>query len=354
MFKKVLIINIFGIGDVLFTTPLISNIKEYYKDSSIGYLCSCRAKEVVESNPKIDKIFIYDRDDFYQIAKKSKIVFLKRLFHFFYEIKKEHYDMVIDLSLNTSMSFLTWIAGIRERIGFNYKNRSIFLNKKIKLLGYDNKHVVEYYLNLLKKINIPIKYKELELYLKPDDFVWADNFFKQNHLEDKKIVIGMCPGGGASWGKDANFKRLPAEKWAKIADKLIEKYSSAIILMGDVLERDLCQRIANLMRHRPQIVCGKTTVTQFGALVKKCSLIILNDGGPLHIAVASKARTISVFGPVNENVYGPYTKEKSGIVISDVLCRPCYRRFRKASCNHMSCLNNITIEEVLRKVEDFL
>ncbi|MBF0522058.1 MAG: lipopolysaccharide heptosyltransferase II [Candidatus Omnitrophica bacterium] len=354
MSKKVLIINIFGIGDVLFTTPIIHNIKSHFKDSSIGYLCNRRAEDVVKSNPKIDKVFVYERDEFVQISKESKILFLRKFFELVNDIRKEHYDIVIDVSLSSFTAFIGWLAGIKVRIGFNYKNRSILLNKRIKLTGYDRQHVVEYYLDLLNEIGIPVEDRRLELTITNEDEAWADSFMKDHGLTSQPVLIGLVPGGGASWGKDASFKRWPAEKWAKIADKMIEKHSAAIILMGDAFEHDLCLRIAHLMHKRPVLAVGRTTLSQFGALAKKCSLVIVNDGGPLHIAVASGAKTVSIFGPVNENVYGPYPQKGHAVVTAATLCRPCYRKFRRASCSHVSCLNDITIENVLKNVEDIL
>ena len=71
--KKVLIINTFGVGDVLFTTPLISNLKTNYPGLYIGYICNRRTSALLERNPKVDRIFIYERDEFYAAYQRSKI-----------------------------------------------------------------------------------------------------------------------------------------------------------------------------------------------------------------------------------------------------------------------------------------
>jgi len=351
--KKVLIINIFGIGDVLFTTPLISNLKANYPDLYIGYLCNRRTATILERNPKVDRTFIYERDEFNEVCQRSKIAFLKKFRQFLKEIKREQFDLVLDVSLSGMISFLTWWVGIKRRVGFDYRNRSVFLNKKIPLEGYENKHVVEYYLELLEELGLTAKEKDLELTLNQRDEQWAEAFIVSNNvLSSKNPVIGLVPGGGASWGKDTSYKRWSAEKYAKLADKLIENFSAAIILMGDKSELELCARVSEAMSHRPVMVCGETTISQFAALARKCSLMIVNDGGPLHISVAAGARTVSIFGPVDEHVYGPYPQGNHIVVKKDLACRPCYRRFRKASCEHVSCLNQLTVEEVFKKIEE--
>ena len=120
--EKVLIINIFGIGDVLFSTPIISNIKAAFPDCFIGYICNKRTAPLLSANPKINKIFLYDRDEFNQTYTKSRIAFLRKITNILCEIRKEKFDTVIDLSLNTHAQFFIWLLGIKTRVGFNYKN----------------------------------------------------------------------------------------------------------------------------------------------------------------------------------------------------------------------------------------
>lgn len=353
-FKKILIINIFGIGDVLFTTPIIENIKMQCPSCEIGYIANKRTKMLLENDQRIDKVFVFDRDDFVVICKKSKIQYIKKCLDFIKQIKSYNYDCVLDLSLSTVMGLLTMLAGIKTRIGFNYKNRGFFLNNKIELKGYQDKHIVEFYGSLLEKIGIKMFKNKLNINISSDTKKWVESFLKEQKLDQSKILIGLVPGGGASWGKESSFKRWPAEKYAKIADNLIEKLNAEIILFGGAYEVGLCQGIADSMNNPVKIAAGKTNLEQFIAISGKCSLLILNDGGPLHMAVAAGARTVSIFGPVDENVYGPYPKEGHSVITSNVSCRPCYRNFRTAKCEHFSCLNNITVEDVMRKVEELL
>jgi len=309
----------------------------------------------LERNPKVDRTFIYERDEFYEIYKSSKIAFLKKWQKLFKEIKREQFDLVLDLSLNSTMSFLTWWIGIKSRIGFNYKNRSFFLTKKVTLEGYEHKHVVEYYLELLSELGINIRSKDLELTSDQEDKQWAETFMVSNRaISNGKPVIGLVPGGGASWGDDAIFKHWSAEKYAKLADKLIEKFSATIILMGDKNEIDLCTKVSEAMSQQPIMACGQTSIGQFAALARKCTLMIVNDGGPLHISVAAGVQTASIFGPVDENVYGPYPKGNHIVIKKELACRPCYQRFRKASCDHISCLNQLTIEKALERIEEVI
>src|SRR6185312_3765966 len=107
-------INSFGIGDVLFTTPLISRLRKAYPQAFIGYVANRRALPIVESNPKINRVYIYERDEFKNTLIPSWI-------KFFQEIRQAKFDVVFDFSLNSSFGFFCLACGIKRRIGYDYR-----------------------------------------------------------------------------------------------------------------------------------------------------------------------------------------------------------------------------------------
>lgn len=350
-----MIINIFGIGDVLFTTPFISNLKANFPKAKIGYLCNKRAAPILANYQKINKLFLYERDDFLDVLKESKWEFLKKASRLLAELKRERFDVVFDFSLSSSADFLMWLIGIKERIGLSYKDRSHFLTKKFCLEGFETKHVVEYYLDILLDLGLTLHTRSLEIDIPKEDQMWADEFLKKHHVRGPGVLVGILPGAGLSWGKQAYYRRWEIEKYAQLVDKIIEKFSVKIILLGDKSEADLCQR---LMAGRESYMIeafGQTTIGQLAALFQRCHMVVLNDGGPLHVALAAGTKTVSIFGPVDEHVYGPYGAwDKHLVVTREIVCRPCYRRFRMTDCQHISCLRGITPEEVFQKVEQLL
>jgi len=348
--KKILIINIFGIGDVLFTTPMIRSIKNADRDAEIGYVCNQRAYPVLKNNPAIKKFHIYEKDEFRRIFKESVTDGVAAAWRFVRDIKEQDYDVVFDISLNRYMDAATALAGIPQRIGYNFRKRSPFLNEAVDLVGYEQRHVVEYYLALLKWAGIPVTARNLEVHVPEGDQKWARQVMEKKHIGLKDLVVGLIPGGGASWGKDSRFKRWEPESYATIADKMIEQFSARVILMGNQPERLTSQRLLAAMQHHLLDMTGQTTLEQYLALLQCCHLVVTNDGGPLHMAVAAGARTVSIFGPVNENVYGPYPPDGHRVVKRDLACRPCYHQFRRARCETLQCLKDLTVEQVFEQV----
>lgn len=346
-YKKILIVNTFGIGDVLFTTPLIGNIKQQLPKVQLGYVANARAAQVLENDPLIDQVFVYERDEFCDVYKHSKTGFLNKAKSLLNDIKSRNYDLAIDLSMSTPTGLLMKLAGISQRVGFDYKGRGKFLTKRIPLIGYEGKHVVEFYFDLLRQLGFKTNPCEMKFPLSGEDCQWAQAFAQDHNLGQRAVVI--VPGGGASWGKDAYRKQWAAEKFANLADQLVEKCRAKIVLAGSSGDYGLCQKISRLMSASSLDVSGQTTLGQSAALFQKSALVITNDGGPLHMAVSSGAKTLSIFGPVDEVVYGPYPSQGHGVAYSNIACRPCYRRFRVAQCDHISCLRDLDVETVCQK-----
>ncbi|MCX5715741.1 MAG: hypothetical protein NTV07_02555 [Candidatus Omnitrophica bacterium] len=86
---RILIINPFGIGDVLFTTPLIANLKETLPDCYIGFVSNLKAKDIVLKNPNVDKVFVYEKDRFRKLWKTSKVLCVRQFIKLLAAIRRK-------------------------------------------------------------------------------------------------------------------------------------------------------------------------------------------------------------------------------------------------------------------------
>ncbi len=347
--KKILIANIFGVGDVLFTTPLIANLQKEISGASIDYLCNARTRAVAESNPDIDRVFVYEKDDFLALWKNSKPAFFSALGRLFGEIRRGNYDAVFDFTLSREFGFAFLLAGIRERIGLDYRNRGIFLTRKRKFEGFQDKHVIEYYLDLLGLVGMKVSIREMRIVLDEDLRQWAVDYLGDKNAGEGRVVA-VIPGGGASWGVSSSRKRWSADGFARAADALTTENSGAVAILGDSSEKGLCDEVAGKMTASPLFVETGLSLEKYMALLSKCDLAVCNDGGPLHIAAALGLKTVSIFGPVDEKVYGPYPPSATHkvLVSGETDCRPCYRRFKLPECKYDNhCLAGIAPEAVI-------
>ncbi|TAM36247.1 glycosyltransferase family 9 protein [bacterium] len=345
---KFLIINPFGIGDVLFTTPVIKAIKKRYRVSFIGYWSNARVKPILVSNPQIDKVFALSRGDLKKIYQESFLKGAWEALKLAWGIKKERFDICLDFSLDHRYSLFAKIIGIRRRLGLNYKGRGRFLTSRIDIDGYHDRHAAEYYLELLKFLGIQALDKDLYLAVPSESEIKAKDILSSAGIGENDLVIGIAPGAGGSWGKDAGYKHWPALKFAQVADRLIVELKAKVVILGDGSERGIAEVILHTMHNKPIDLIGKTSLEVLPALIKNCNLLITNDGGPMHMAAALGVKTVSIFGPVSEVVYGPFPSSRNHVVLKwDMPCRPCYQNFRLPVCDkEKECLKSVSADEV--------
>ena len=348
---RILIINPFGIGDVLFSTPLIRAVRQAFPESWIGYLCNRRTESILRVNPHLDELFIYEKDDLLTLWRASWGKGLAYFLRLIDRIRRARFDLVIDLSLGERYGLITALVGIRQRMGFDYRWRGRFLTERLPIDGYQDDHIVGYYRRLLRFLGIALVDDALELPVSSADAAWADEWLKVHGLEEEQPLVGMVPAGGVSWGKEASFRRWSLEGFAAVGDVLAARYDARIILFGEPTDRQACQAVGRLMKHPSIDLSGKTSLGQFVGLLGRLHLVICNDGGPLHLAVSQGVRTVSIFGPVDPRVYGPYApnrRDHAVIARQDLLCRPCYHRFRLPPCPYeRACLTTIDLDEVI-------
>ena len=341
---------------MLFSTPLVRALRQAFPTGHLAYLCNRRTEQVLAHNPHLNELFVYEKDEavrLWRIAPWQGLRYLGRLLA---RIRRSQFDYALDLSLGERYAFILKCLGLRRRIGFDYHRRGRFLTDRLPIDGYHNDHVVAYYRRLLRFVGVVLVDASLELHVSREDERWAAQWIKERGLDGSEPVVGVVPAGGVSWGADAPFRRWSLQGFAAVADTLIERYHARVILFGEKMDTALCQTVAQRMNRSVINLSGQTTLGQFVSLLGRLGLIICNDGGPLHIAVSQGVKTVSIFGPVDPIVYGPYGPATRHRVVTKVLpCRPCYHHFKLPPCPYnRACLNEVTVEDVLAAVDEML
>jgi ADP-heptose:LPS heptosyltransferase len=352
--RKILIINPFGIGDVIFSFFLAQALKTN-PDLEIHYLCNERTQELVSLNPAVKKVHIFHRDHFRVLFKRNFLHGLKELASLLKQINTECYEACFDLSMGKEYAFFMMCMGIKKRMGFNYKGRGLFLTHKRVLHGLDEKPVRDYYLSLMDFFDKGVASKVLRPALSFGDrqAPWTKRLAK---LGIKGRYAVVSPGGGKSWGENAHFKQWDPDSFARTAKALSERHGLQILWIGDGEERTLCDRVRQLSGLKNSILLTEDDLGFAAWVLKESQLFIGNDGGLLHLANLVRTPVMGFFGPVDEKVYGP--SESLGsvkLLTQKVPCRPCYRKFHFPECQYAKrCLTEISVERVLNVAESLL
>ena len=332
--KRILIFNVNWLGDVLFSTAAIRNIRHNFPESFIACIVPSRCYPVLKGNPHLDEVIIFDEKDRHK-GILAQLNFVRLL-------KSKKFDTVFLLHRSFSRALICRLASIPQRFGYHTKKRGFLLTKKIIPPQKDTLHRIDYYLNLIEKAGLKVEDRYAEFFVSDEDIKFVDDVLSKNSINKDDFLVVINPGG--NWYP----KRWPKEYWAELADRLIAQFGAKIIIAGAHNDLSLALGIKELMKEKPLIGCGIFNIRQLGALAKRADLFISADTGPLHVANAVGAKMIiALFGPTSTEITGPYPLKNTVILQRDTGCKiPCY----EAHCKDNRCMKAITPEEVLGQV----
>jgi lipopolysaccharide heptosyltransferase II len=333
--KRILIFNVNWLGDVLFSTAVIRNVKRNYPDSFLACVAPSRCYPVLKGNPHLDEVIIYDEKD------RHKGLF--RQFDFVKLLKSKKFDTVFLLHRSFTRALICRLAGIPERIGYHTKKRGFLLTKKIIPPKREDMHRIDYYLNVIEKAGLKIEDRYPEFFVGESDISFVESILKKSAIGKDEFLVVVNPGG--NWMP----KRWPRECWAELSDKLILETGARVVITGSGNDLTLAGKIKEAMKEKPVIACGIFNLKQFGALARRADIFISADTGPLHIANAAGAkRIIALFGPTDPDLTGPFPLKNVSILREDAGCKiPCYNLL----CKDNRCMKLITPDKIMELVK---
>lgn len=329
--KKILIVNVNWLGDVIFSTPFIKTVRDAYPDGYIACLVHPRCVDILKGSPRIDEIIVYDEEG------EHRTLFGKiRLIEY---LRKIRFDIAFILHRSFTKALLTFLAGIPERIGYPTKRRGLILTKTVDIPDQEI-HKVEYFLNIARACGMDVHDNSYEFFINGADRDSVNKFLRNNGVHEGDRVVVLCPGG--NW----DMKRWPKDNFAMLGDMLAKDFGSRIVISGAKKDVPLAEEIRMMMKTKPIISCGKTDLKQLGAILERADLVVANDSGPMHLAVAMKTNVIALFGPTSPELTGPYGKGNYRVIRKDEGCEvPCY----DVTCADNHCMSAITVEEVYKE-----
>ncbi|OGF47170.1 MAG: hypothetical protein A2231_09445 [Candidatus Firestonebacteria bacterium RIFOXYA2_FULL_40_8] len=317
--KKILVIKLRGIGDTVLMTPLVSNLKRYYKEASITCVITRPGKEILKNNSNVNRIITFDGffDTFLQVFMAGR------------------FDMVICPQASRKSALLSLAARAPVKIVNNHNGRNYFTTVRVgKPEEYED--AIDRDLDCLRTIGIPVKTKKVEV-----------NLLKNEKYDIRKYGFsGKDKLIGISVSASRKNKMWFKERFAELADKLIKDYNFKIIFIEDPKDPDALKQVIRLMKNKPFTICERN-LRKVMALLSGFDLFIGNDSGLLHIAVALEIPSISIVGPEEAVIFNPYSeKDRHYVLSADLDCKPCW----KDDCILPLCLDAISVDQVLKSV----
>jgi heptosyltransferase-3 len=300
--KKILVIKFGGIGDILLSTPVLPNLRAYFPNAVINFLSLSHSRDILDENPYISRVLTYDP------GEDSSWCLIKN-------IRKQKYDLIIDLYGNPRTALITYLSGAKYRFGFSFRGRQYAYNITREGRG-GIVHNVEFNLDALDTLGIPIINKGLYIPINIVHRDFADEFFTKNDLYAKP-AIGITLTGG--W----EAKKYKQDDYIELMKMINNLYDvNFILLWGNQKEKEEADYIHSKVPENTFII-PDSPIRYLAALIEKCSLIIGNDSGPLHLAVAVGTPVLGIYGPTNPKLQGPFGEKNITIVKEDLDCLYC-------------------------------
>jgi len=313
------------IGDVIMTLPAIAAVRNTAPHAKITVLAKPWVAETYRICPEVDEVIIYqDPGVHHGIAG----------------------DLAILLQNAIEAAIIAWLAGIPVRAGYNSDGRGILLTHSVKRTAERRKvHQVYYYLEMLKSLGFQPAGSDIKLKLNDDYLTIAEDILDQHQIGGKDILIGMAPG--ATYGP---AKMWFPERFAAVADKLINDFSARVMLFGSGGDSERTTLVQQHSKNDLIDMAGKTSLKEAIALIARCNLFISNDSGLMHLAGALDIPLVAIFGSTNPVTTSP-VGEKSIVIHKDVSCSPC---LKKECPTDFRCMDLIGIDDVYNAARDIL
>jgi len=369
-FSRILLIKLSAVGDVVHTIPVLNKLRRRYPNAQIDWLVTPGIAELLQHHPAISNLIPFTRKADTAQLGLSRVAALADYARLAAKLRGARYDLVVDMHGQIRTALLALATGAPTRVGFDRPRAAVWQASERSFSEQTRKHAWQgaregSWLAYTHAIPVPtLEMHAVDRYLNvgpllgldagPADFSFPipqeakgriEALLDYYEIAKAKIVV-MAPG--TIW----ETKQWRREAFAEVARHFLQK-GFAVALIGSERERAVCDEVAALA---PGIInlSGETTLSELAALIRRATICVTNDSGPMHLAVALGRPVVSVFGPTDPIWIGPYRRDGAVLQTKNLPCVPCYLR-QLSRCTHdHACMQGVTAGAVIERMEAML
>ena len=341
--KRVVVRGANWVGDAVMTVPALRTLRRLLPKAHITLATRSFAKGLFESADFIDDLLICDPGSGNVLAQAGGW-------------RSRRFDLAILFPNAFAAAAVAFLGRVPVRIGYATGGRSFLLSRATALPAWrDSRHESFYYLNLIAELEQLLHGQSIIMSQEPSvDDLSIDtsiptaevvNFLHGQGVRDGHPLIALCPGS-----INSRAKRWPAERYAELADRLMEELEADVLLIGSAAEHSVSLDVNRRMKQQAIVLTGKTDLARAVAVLKKVDLLVTNDTGPAHIAAALGRPTLVIFGPTNPLTTRPLSPVAE-IVRNPPDCAPCM--LRDCPIDHR-CMTAITPDDIFERAVKML
>jgi lipopolysaccharide heptosyltransferase II len=324
--KRILLIKPSSFGDIVQSLPVLAALKRSWPDAEVDWAIKPEWAQLIEDHPLLHQIVLFPRGlaDALRCGKS---------------LRAPRYDLVIDLQGLLRSGLYAIMTGCRARAGFadSREGSSWCYTRRVKMPA-GRVHAVDRCLELVRQLGVTagpaVRFPLPEGVAERQ---WADALWNRENINDAEIICVIHPG--ARW----LTKRWPADRFARLADRLIVEHGARVILVGGGDGLGVLDEVRGQMKQKALNLGGTTNLRQLAALLRRATLLITNDSGPMHLAAAVGTPVVALFGPTDPRRVGPYGHGHI-VLRKNIDCSHCKRN---RCARDGACMKAIEVEEVI-------
>ena len=330
-YRRILLIKPSSLGDIVHAMPTCAALRRAYPRARLTWLVKRAWAGLVERIDGVDRVWPVNSGVWGWLSQVPAL-------------RRERFDVVVDLQGLFRSAAMGWLSGASERIGFvNGREGSPWFYSRRVPVPESEMHAVDRYLLVAKAVGaVEPGTPEFRFRIPQTDYDEVDRLLSRSGVTPGMQWVAM--NVSARWPT----KRWPAGSFAEVADRLQQEGYGAVVMIGGSDERADIAEVSGRMKTPAIDLAGATTVGLLPALLSKASLLITNDSGPMHVAAAVGTPVVALFGPTSAVRTGPYGVGHQ-VLMGNVPCRPCFSR----TCHNalpLECLRTVSSEQVLAAV----
>ena len=362
-FSKILLIKLSAVGDVVHTIPVLNKLRRRYPAAQIDWLVTPPIAELLRHHPAITNVIEFAREEWQSPWRLTPFANYARLAA---SLRATGYDLVVDMHGQLRTALLTLATGATVRVGFDRPRPEVWSASDREFpplarkhawqgaregswLAYTHHipvptldvHAVDRYLNVGPILGLDDGAADFSFPIPAAASARIEQLLRGHGIAATPLLV-LAPG--TVW----ETKHWGSGKFAEVARHFMQK-GFAATLIGSRRERAVCAEVAELAPGAVNFA-GETSLSELAALIRRSTICVTNDSGPMHLAVALGRPVVSVFGPTDPVWAGPYRRD-GAVLRAELPCSPCYLRKLSLCTNGHACMHRIEPSQVIAKME---
>ncbi|NJD68360.1 MAG: lipopolysaccharide heptosyltransferase II [candidate division NC10 bacterium] len=329
--RSILVASPNWLGDAVLALPALANLRHSFPGARIALLVRPWLSPLFRSLPCVDELI--------ELPPRGELLWAATV------LRQRSFDLALLFPNSFRFALIGWLARIPHRIGYIADGRGPLLTVGVRPSSGAVLHQAEAYLGLLRALKWDAWVRPGGFLLPPESAAEAEKLLTESGLPPHSLVIGITPG--ASYG---TAKRWPIERFAAVAERLADRFDAIALLFGSSREASLTKILRDRIRGTVIDFGGRTGLTELASLLKRCTLLLTNDTGTMHLASALGIPCVALFGPTDPRHTAPLGIGHQ-VVQNPPTCSPC--RYRDCPIDHR-CMQGLDVERVVAAAEALL